>query len=67
MRKRSSWFAVFERMAVQTDLVFVCTAQAIHSKKNLSSVRMALAICSKKNVICLNGLHYPLERLGLSV
>ena len=28
---------------------------------------MAWAICSKKSVICLNGLCYPLEQLGLSV
>ena len=36
-------------------------------KNKVSSVRMAWAICLKKNVICLNGLRYPLEQLGLSV
>ena len=30
--KLSSWFAVFKRIAVQTNLVFVWTAPAIHSK-----------------------------------
>ena len=28
---------------------------------------MAWAICSKKNVVCLNGLCYPFERLGPSI
>ena len=45
----------------------VLTAWAIHSKIRMSSVLMAWAIFSQKNVICLNGLCYPFEQLGLSV
>ena len=81
-RKLSLWFAVFKWIAVQTNLVFVWMARAIHSKKNNCHPFKWLGLSVwKKNVICLNGLPYllnglgypfeknchPLEQLGLSV
>ena len=36
-------------------------------KEKLSSVQMAWAICSKKNVICLKSLCYPFEKKLSSV
>ena len=57
----------------RTDLVFVLTAR-VSVQKKLSSVRTAWAICSRKIVICSNGLGYPFEKnshpfelLGMSV
>ena len=58
--KRSLRFALFERIAVQTDWVSVWTARAIRSKKSCYPFeRLGLSV--RKNVICLNGSSYLLE------